>query len=557
MYKVFLNKFKSQWIPTRVVICIMMFTCCWTSYMCRLQMSILAVPMIKTLEDQQSSNGACAEQETSKSRRSVFIDSEDSSEDFNKNGNFTHVFLPRKINTTDAVLLSDDNDNTYYNYTDALILDTRKSKRTTGFHLFSNAPFEWTPFIRGQLISAYAWGNVPGNFLGGVLAQKFGPRRAVLWSSILASFVSLATPILAQLSWIALLLSRVIIGLTGGVTFPACHTLVAKWSPPDEKGRFVWTLQGGTFGSIFLFGIISGIAEKINWESGWYIPALSMMVWIVFWWFLAYDSPEEHPYISEKEKQFIVQSLSVSVNLEKPSFSNTPILKILKSIPFICLVLCHFGNVFLLFFYQNGMMLYQTKALGFKLTKGGVVSGLPWASRVLFAFVFGWIGDTIKRKDKLSVTALRKCATVFSHFLPGVCLIIVGYLGCSMVWANVFLVLALGFNGAASISNLSNNQDLSPNYAGFLYGIMNTVGSLSGIMISPIVEEVAGKWGHPIEKWQILFWIGAIVCITCMVIFIIGGSGQVQSWNEVRSNNPHRPNPTSSNQEESTATTKT
>lgn len=57
-----------------------------------------------------------------------------------------------------------------------------------------------------------------------------------------------------------------------------------------------------------------------------------------------------------------------------------------------------------------------------------------------------------------------------AHFLPGVCLIIVGYLGCSFFWANVFLILALGFNGAASIANLSNNQDLSPNYAGFLYG---------------------------------------------------------------------------------------
>lgn len=56
-------------------------------------------------------------------------------------------------------------------------------------------------------------------------------------------------------------------------------------------------------------------------------------------------------------------------------------------------------------------------------------------------------------------------------------------------------MLALGFNGAAAIANLANNQDLSPNYAGFLYGIMNTVGSLSGIMISPVVEEVAGKWG--------------------------------------------------------------
>ncbi|XP_053593605.1 putative inorganic phosphate cotransporter isoform X2 [Microplitis demolitor] len=556
MYKRFFKKFKPKCLPTRVVICIMMFTCCWMNYMCRLQMSILAVPMIKTLEDKQLSHGACVSLENQKSRRSVFIDSEDSSEEFIKNVNYSRELLPRKINETEVTSPPNNYDNLNNSYTNTLLLDTRQSKRT-GFHIFSNAAFEWTPFIRGQLISAYAWGNVPGNFIGGVLAQKFGPRRAVLWSSIIASLVSLATPILAQLSWIVLLLSRVIIGLTGGVTFPACHTLVAKWSPPNEKGRFVWTLQGGTFGSIFLFGIISGIAEKINWEMGWYLPALIMMVWIVFWWFLAFDSPEEHPSISEKEKLYIIESLSGTVNVEKPSFKNTPLLKILTSIPFICLVLCHFGNVFLLFFYQNGMMLYQTKALGFKLTKGGVVSGLPWASRVLFAFVFGWVGDTIKRKEILSVTALRKCATIFSHLLPGVCLIVVGYLGCSLVWANVFLILALGFNGAASISNLSNNQDLSPNYAGFLYGIMNTVGSLSGIMISPIVEEVAGKWGHPIEKWQILFWMGAVVCIVCMVIFIIGGSGQVQSWNEVRSSDPSRLATINTNRPEPTSTTKT
>lgn len=59
------------------------------------------------------------------------------------------------------------------------------------------------------------------------------------------------------------------------------------------------------------------------------------------------------------------------------------------------------------------MMLYQTKALGFKLTKGGVVAGLPWASRVLFAFFFGWAGDVIKRKQWMTVTALRKSATIF------------------------------------------------------------------------------------------------------------------------------------------------
>ncbi|KAK0170849.1 hypothetical protein PV328_008646 [Microctonus aethiopoides] len=507
MYKQFLRKFQPQWIPTRVVICIMMFTSCWMNYMCRLQMSILAVPMIRTLQDNPSIKGACMTVEINLKQKLINSDGSNKSNITNWN----------KSEISSELLM---------------ILNNTKSRR---IQIFNSPPFQWTPFIRGQLISAYAWGTVPGNFLGGVLSQKYGPRQAILWSSIIAAFVSLISPILAQIHWIILAISRVIIGLTAGVTFPACHTLVAKWSPPNERGRFVWTLQGGTFGSIFLFAIISGIAENINWECGWYLPAISMFIWIVFWWWLAYDSPEEHPGILEKERNYIVESRSGSTQKKRPSLKHTPLLEILTSIPFICLVLLHFGNVFLLFFYQSGMMLYQTKALGFKLTNGGFISGLPWASRVLFAFFFGWAGDAIKSKNIITITTLRKVATIFSHLLPGICLIAVGYLECAFVWANIFLVMALGFNGAASISNLSNNQDLSPNYAGFLYGIMNTFGSLSGIVIAPIVEEVAGKWGHPIEKWRLLFWMGAMVCIVCMIIFIIGGSGKVQSWNESKS----------------------
>lgn len=28
------------------------------------------------------------------------------------------------------------------------------------------------------------------------------------------------------------------------------HNLIAKWAPPNEKGKFVATLLGGTFGTV-------------------------------------------------------------------------------------------------------------------------------------------------------------------------------------------------------------------------------------------------------------------------------------------------------------------
>ncbi|XP_047345770.1 sialin-like isoform X1 [Vespa velutina] len=509
-----------RWIPTRILICLMMFTCCWTSYMCRLQMPILAVPMIKALPTEDVT-GACFNDNERQRRSLLMLEPIDFIEEY---------IMDRKLNFYETKEIEGEGER-FLRQTDD---QAEQPSRPSSFELFNGLPFDWSPHIRGQLIAAYGYGYLPGCFLGGLMALKWGPRKAILWTSVLAAFISLITPILAQIHWGALVFARMIIGLTGGVTFPACHTLVAKWAPPDERARFVWSLLGGTFGTVFTYPMVAAIADYINWESAWYIPSVMMFLWIIFWALLTFDSPMEHPGITEEEKEYILNSQAGIVRMQKPTLKQTPIKQIFTSIPFISLVICHFGNLFLLFFYQNSLMLYMTKALGFQLTKGGTAAGLPWAGRMLFGFFFCWAGDNIKKKQLMSVTKLRKCATIFSHLLPGIFLILVGYAECSLYLANVFLFFALGFNGAASIANLSNNQDISPNFAGFLYGIMNTVGSVSSVIIPTMVEEIAGKYGNPIHKWRILFWIGAGVCILSMVIFIIGGSGEIQKWNEIK-----------------------
>ncbi|XP_033218997.1 sialin-like isoform X1 [Belonocnema kinseyi] len=462
MYDNFCKKLIPKWIPTRGIICIMLFTACFTNYVCRLQMPILAISMINTTE-----------------------------------------------------------------------VDGRDVHRA--FSFFSSEPFYWSSQIRGQLIAAYGYGNLVGNLLGGIMALQYGPRRAILWSSLVSAAICLMSPILAQAHYGALILSRIIVGLAGGVTFPACHSMVARWAPPNERSRFVWSLQGGSLGTIIAMPMVSSIAAYINWETGWYFPSLLMFVWIAAWALLAYDSPGEHPFITKEEKEYILTEQESTGKTRQHTLKETPVLAILTSFPFLCLIICHFGNLFILSFYQNSIMLYLTQALGFSVTNGGLMSALPPLGRMLFGFFFSFAGDTLKRKKLISLTALRKTASIFSHLVPGVFLILLGFVVTNqgdgqLLLANIFLTLAFSFNGAAVIVNLSNNQDLSPNYAGFLYGLMNTIGSTAGIIGPILVEAIAGS--HEIEQWQKVFCIGAGVCFLSMIIFILGGSGNVQKWND-------------------------
>lgn len=54
------------------------------------------------------------------------------------------------------------------------------------------------------------------------------------------------------------------------------------------------------------------------------------------------------------------------------------------------------------------------------------------------------------------------------------------------------MTISLGFNGAATASNLQNSQDLAPNYAGTLYGIINCIGTTPGIF-SPMIVAAFTK----------------------------------------------------------------
>lgn len=73
-----------------------------------------------------------------------------------------------------------------------------------------------------------------------------------------------------------------------------------------------------------------------------------------------------------------------------------------------------------------------------------------------------------------------------AHIIPGFFLISLGFIGENPYVHVAIITLSLGFNGAATLTNLQNSQDLAPNFAGSLYGIINFIGSSTGF-ISPMI----------------------------------------------------------------------
>lgn len=182
------------------------------------------------------------------------------------------------------------------------------------------------------------------------------------------------------------------------------------------------------------------------------------------------------------------------------------------SIQFWALLILHYGNLWGLFFLLTAGPNFISSVLGFDLGHTGILASLPYLARLIFGFIFGQLGDVITRNALMEKTKIRKTFVIFckyqkkgriitfttypkflAHILPGVLLFSQTLTGCDVTWAIVLITFSLGFNGASTLTSLQNSQDLAPNFAGTIYGIINCVGSTSGFISPSIVGALTAK----------------------------------------------------------------
>ncbi|XP_014218028.1 vesicular glutamate transporter 1-like, partial [Copidosoma floridanum] len=311
--------------------------------------------------------------------------------------------------------------------------------------------------------------------------------------------------------------------------YPALHAMIARWVPPNEKGMFVWTMQGGPFGTFVTLSVCGLVIHTNGWKAAFYVTSGCMFVFYLLWVWLAYDTPDVHPTISEKEKNYIKEQIGSSISKKTQKL---PLRYIVTSLPFLVLLYAHFANMWGIYFISISGPKYTLEILGFDMKNAGVLTGLPYITRLLAGVLFALAGDFCRRKSVMTTGWIRRIFMIFSHVLPAICLILISYAGCNRFTAIAMMTLALTFNGAACQTSLQNHQDLAPNFAGSLYGIMNTFGSFSGFIIPAILGVLINEHNGMLE-WRVMFWISSIVFASATLLFWIFGSAEVQPWNDL------------------------
>lgn len=72
-----------------------------------------------------------------------------------------------------------------------------------------------------------------------------------------------------------------------------------------------------------------------------------MLVFYVLWVYFIYDTPDVHPWITQKEKSYMKEQIGTSISKKTMPL---PVKSIVTSVPFLALLWAHFANMWGIYF---------------------------------------------------------------------------------------------------------------------------------------------------------------------------------------------------------------
>ncbi|VDP19921.1 unnamed protein product, partial [Soboliphyme baturini] len=284
----------------------------------------------------------------------------------------------------------------------------------------------------------------------------------------------------------------------------------------------------------FVFTVDSSEREKyiasvrpLRYGDGKYVKNLRIILnnpWVPF----VSSTPADHRFIDDEERAFLAESAPKG-SVKAPRLRDFPWRAVFLSVPVWATFVSTVTYTWSLYVLLTGLPTYFGTVLGFDLQSNGIVSALPYLLLAIIQMLAGQIADSLRVRLHLTTTLVRKIMDVTGHLVPGILIAVVGYSGCDSRAAVTLLILSIGITGLCSAGCLINFLDLCPKYAGIVFGISNTLGTVSGI-IGPIVTGTVTKGNPSIYSWRVVFLIAAGLYFLSSVTYSFFGDAKVQSW---------------------------
>lgn len=409
--------------------------------------------------------------------------------------------------------------------------------------------FEWDEATQGLVLGSFYYGYMLTQIPGGRLAEIYGGKLVYGLGVFITAVLTLLTPIAARWNLPALVALRAIEGLAEGVTYPAIHVMVANWVPPFERSTFSSVVYCGcnigTVISLPLAGWLCSLEYQGGWPLAFYVFGVLGIIWFGFWLWLVADSPNRSNRISDKERLYIERALrnvkkSADNDDDDDDARNIPWLSLLTSLPLWAIMFTQIGWMWTFLTLITELPTYMDQILHFDIQSNSALSALPYFTAWIMGILCCSFADWLLKKNYISLLNSYRLWNSVGSIIPSLGLIGVAYVGCNGTWVMVMLAVLGAFNGATYAGFQMNHIALSPKYAGTVFGITNTAGSMSGFL-GPYITGLVINGNNTLAQWRYVFYLAAVVSFVGNIFYVVFASTEEQSWSVNSKNHKAKP----------------
>ncbi|XP_025084579.1 probable small intestine urate exporter isoform X1 [Pomacea canaliculata] len=401
--------------------------------------------------------------------------------------------------------------------------------------------FDWDSSIQSLVVSSGGFIHFLAPMFTDALCRYMGSKRVMTTIISLSGVLTVLNPLAARISPYFLIVLRVLVGPCVGIVLALLTDLFSWWAPESEKVAMASLAYAGiNVGEILVAGP-TGYMCSIPIANGWpfifYLHGAIAIVWCVVWHVCATERPEDHPFISEEEKTYIIRTrFAMEVNQEKTA---PPYLSIARSKPvwgYLILMTAHASNIII---FASYLPKYISSAFQFSSEQVGLITSAIHVSRILGIVVFNFLSNSLFSRTHLAKITIRKVVQCSGFFCYTVPLLILGFLKNNIVSLTLLNIIMIG-QCSPVVSAYILPLDMAPRYSGFLTAVCT---SLTGVVVIPglvvaglMTPEqlfVTGCGSHPqgtLEEWRNVFIMLGASFTLGTVAFLLLGSSDLQPW---------------------------
>ena len=368
-----------------------------------------------------------------------------------------------------------------------------------------------------MILSFFMVGYAFGQSLFGKIFDMIGTRFGFLLSIVIWSISIGLHAVVKTATAFSIVRFGLAVGEAGN--WPGATKANAEWFPIRQRALAQGIFNSGaSIGAVISAPLIALMYVAFGWKTTFIAIAFLGVIWVVPWMILYKSGPDKHPWLTEEERQLILEGQKVETedgseaDLYSPSWLE--MLKYRQSWAVIC------SRFFLdpvWWLFVSWLPIYLADRFGFDVKQIGMFAWVPYVGAAFGSIFGGWLAGYLLKRG-WTVNSARKFTITLGGLIMLPTLVLTAYAATPLAAVLEIAVILFGFQTA-----IGNIQTLPSDYFSG-----KSVGSLAGVGgTAAVVGVLITIWMVPVittESYVPFFVLGALlVPLAILSVWILGG----------------------------------